>query len=38
MPELVPAEPGTPAWLAARQAGVTATDIVTILGPVWGDG
>jgi putative phage-type endonuclease len=32
MPELVPAEPGTPAWLAARRAGVTATDIVTILG------
>jgi putative phage-type endonuclease len=32
MPELVPAEPGTPGWLAARRAGVTATDIVTILG------
>jgi YqaJ-like viral recombinase domain len=32
MPELVPAEPGTPEWLAARRAGVTATDIVTILG------
>jgi hypothetical protein len=32
MPELIPAEPGTPAWLAARRAGVTATDIVTILG------
>jgi len=32
MPELIPAEPGTPEWLAARRAGVTATDIVTILG------
>jgi putative phage-type endonuclease len=32
MPELIPAEPGTPGWLAARRAGVTATDIVTILG------
>jgi putative phage-type endonuclease len=32
MPELIPAEPGTPGWLAARKAGVTATDIVTILG------
>ena len=32
MPELIPAEPGTPEWLAARAAGVTATDIVTILG------
>jgi putative phage-type endonuclease len=32
MPKLVPAEPGTPGWLAARRAGVTATDIVTILG------
>jgi putative phage-type endonuclease len=32
MPELVPAEPGTPEWLAARRAGVTATDIVTICG------
>jgi putative phage-type endonuclease len=32
MPELVPAEPGTPGWLAARRAGVTATDIVTICG------
>jgi putative phage-type endonuclease len=32
MPELIPAEPGTAEWLAARRAGVTATDIVTILG------
>jgi putative phage-type endonuclease len=32
MPELVPAEPRTPEWHAARRAGVTATDIVTILG------
>lgn len=32
MPELVPAVPGSPEWLAARRAGVTATDIVTILG------
>ena len=32
MPELIPAEPGTPEWLAARRQGVTATDIVTILG------
>ena len=32
MPELIPAEPGSPEWLAARRAGVTATDIVTILG------
>jgi putative phage-type endonuclease len=32
MPELIPAEPGTPEWAAARRAGVTATDIVTILG------
>jgi len=32
MPELIPAEPGTLEWLAARRAGVTATDIVTILG------
>ena len=32
MPELIPAEPGTPAWYAARRLGVTATDIVTILG------
>jgi putative phage-type endonuclease len=32
MPELIPAEPGSPEWLAARHAGVTATDIVTILG------
>ena len=32
MPELIPAVPGSPEWLAARRAGVTATDIVTILG------
>ncbi len=32
MPELIDVEPGTPEWLAARKAGVTATDIVTILG------
>lgn len=32
MPELVPAVPLTPGWHAARRAGVTATDIVTILG------
>lgn len=32
MPELIPAGPGTPGWLAARRMGVTATDIVTILG------
>jgi putative phage-type endonuclease len=32
MPELVPAEPLSPGWHAARRAGVTATDIVTILG------
>ena len=32
MPELIPAEPGTPEWLAARRQGVTATDIVTIIG------
>ena len=32
MPELVPAEPLTPEWHAARRGGVTATDIVTILG------
>ena len=32
MPELVPAVPGSPEWLTARRAGVTATDIVTILG------
>jgi putative phage-type endonuclease len=32
MPELIPAEPGSPEWLAARRQGVTATDIVTILG------
>ena len=29
MPELIPAEPLTPGWHAARRAGVTATDIVT---------
>jgi putative phage-type endonuclease len=32
MPELIPAEPGTAEWHAARRLGVTATDIVTILG------
>ena len=32
VPELIPAAPGSPEWLAARRAGVTATDIVTILG------
>jgi putative phage-type endonuclease len=32
MPELVEVMPGTPEWLAARRAGVTATDIVTICG------
>jgi putative phage-type endonuclease len=32
MPELIPAEPRSPGWHAARRAGVTATDIVTILG------
>jgi len=32
MPELIDVEPGSPEWLAARRAGVTATDIVTILG------
>ena len=32
MPELIPAEPGTPDWLNARRQGVTATDIVTIIG------
>jgi len=32
VPELIPAEPGSPEWLAARRAGVTATDIGTILG------
>lgn len=26
MPELIPAEPGTAEWLAARRQGVTATD------------
>jgi putative phage-type endonuclease len=32
MPELVDVTPGSPEWLAARRGGVTATDIVTILG------
>ena len=32
MPELINVVPGSPEWLAARRAGVTATDIVTILG------
>ena len=32
MPELIPAAPRSPEWLAARRQGVTATDIVTILG------
>lgn len=32
MPELIDVEPGSPQWLAARQAGVTATDMVTVLG------
>jgi putative phage-type endonuclease len=32
MAELLPHEPGIPDWHAARRAGVTATDIVTILG------
>jgi hypothetical protein len=32
MPELLPYEPRTPEWHAARRSGVTATDIVTILG------
>lgn len=32
MPELLPVEPGTAGWLAYRMTGVTATDIVTILG------
>ena len=32
MPELIPAVPGSPEWHAARRLGVTATDIVTILG------
>ena len=32
MPELIPAAPGSPEWLAARRLGVTATDIVTLLG------
>src|SRR5713226_2553687 len=32
MAELIDVVPGSPEWLAARRAGVTATDIVTILG------
>jgi putative phage-type endonuclease len=32
MPELIPAEPLTPEWHAARRQGVTATDIVAICG------
>lgn len=32
MPELVGVAPGSPEWLAARRAGVTATDIVAITG------
>ncbi|HEV2372087.1 MAG TPA: YqaJ viral recombinase family protein [Streptosporangiaceae bacterium] len=32
MPELLPYAPLTPEWHAARRGGVTATDIVTILG------
>ena len=32
MPELIGVEPGSPEWLAARRQGVTATDIVKILG------
>ncbi len=32
MPELIDVMPGSPEWLAARRQGVTATDIVTILG------
>jgi putative phage-type endonuclease len=32
MPELIPAEHGTPEWHAARRQGVTATDIVKIIG------
>lgn len=32
MPQLVDVVPGSREWLAARRAGVTATDIVTILG------
>jgi putative phage-type endonuclease len=32
MPELIPAEPLTPEWHAARRQGVTATDIVKIIG------
>lgn len=32
MPELIPAAPLSPEWHAARRAGVTAADIVTILG------
>jgi putative phage-type endonuclease len=32
MPQLIEVTPGSSEWLAARRAGVTATDIVTILG------
>ncbi len=32
MPELIDVVPGSPEWLAARRLGVTATDIVTIIG------
>ncbi len=32
MPELIEVTPGSGEWLAARRGGVTATDIVTILG------
>ncbi len=32
MPELIDVMPGSPEWLAARRLGVTATDIVTIIG------
>ena len=32
VPELVPAEPLTPEWHAARRLGVTATDVVTVCG------
>src|SRR6266568_2070369 len=32
MADLIDVEPGSAEWLAARRAGVTATDIVTIVG------
>lgn len=32
MPELIDVAPGSPEWLAARRAGVTATDIVAVTG------